>query len=85
MGVEKIFQNPDFSDLAESDVLLKVVKAVHKAVIEFNEEETEASAATVVISSKRSGPRPVRADRPFLFIIKDNVGRNFFIGRFMGK
>jgi serpin B len=62
----------DFSQLrAERDVFISGVR--HKAVVEVNEEGTEAAAATSVeisITSARSGFSLI-VDRPFLFAIRD--------------
>lgn len=62
----------DFSQMrAERDVFISGVR--HKAVVEVNEEGTEAAAATSVeisITSVRQGFTLV-VDRPFLFAIRD--------------
>jgi serine protease inhibitor len=64
---------------------------VHKAFIEVSEQGTEAAAATAVVAVAGAA-RPVmvpfipqfRADRPFLFLIRDNPSGNvLFIGRLM--
>lgn len=57
----------------------------HKAFIEVNEEGTEAAAVTAVFFIERSANRPepitFKADRPFMFIIKENeTGSILFIG-----
>jgi serpin B len=58
--------NPDF------DLYISEVK--HKTFIDVNEEGTEAAAVTsVTISLTSIGPPDVfKADKPFLFIIKEN-------------
>jgi serpin B len=55
---------------------------VHKAVVEVNEEGTEAAGATgVTIGVTSVGPMFV-ADHPFLFLILDRVtGSILFLGR----
>ena len=68
---------------------LYISEAIHKAVIEVDEEGTEAAAATaIVMSVPESGsfqpPRPIilRVDRPFLFLIRDDAtGSILFAGR----
>jgi len=63
---------------------LFIEKVVHKAVVELNEEGTEAAAATGVVMAKADGPshRTLRVDRPFLFLIRDNgTGAVLFAGR----
>ena len=55
----------------------------HKAVIEVNEEGTEAAAVTVLIAV-RSGPvKPLQyiCNRPFIFLIRNNLtGTTLFAG-----
>lgn len=64
---------------------LYISNVFHKAFVEVNEEGTEAAAATAVIIKIKSAPKPVpvfRADRPFIFMIRDNVSQSIlFIGR----
>lgn len=75
----------DFSGIREQkDLFISQVK--HKAVIEVNEEGTEASAATSVGMTTTS-MRPVQqrfnfvADRPFLLAIRDQqTGAILFLG-----
>ncbi len=62
---------------------------VHEAFVEVNEEGTEAAAATAVVAelagAEPSEPPPpveVRADHPFLFLIRDTrTGAILFLGR----
>ncbi len=76
---------------------LHVSSAQHRAVIEVNEQGTEASAATIVSIGFRSGAKvgsEFRCDHPFLFLIRSvseraNCGKDFstgsiiyFVGRF---
>jgi len=58
------------SDIFVSDVL-------QKAFIEVNEAGTEAAAATIVqfVPLSASFPIPFICDRPFLFLIRDNLTR----------
>ena len=61
----------------------------HKAIVEVNEDGTEAAAATAVSTAPASGrerstpPVPIfRADHPFLFAIRDGkTGAILFLGR----
>lgn len=68
-------------DMAISGVL-------HKTFVEVAEEGTEAAAATAVIVMRASMAPPIenvvfRADRPFVYIIRDNAtGTILFIGRY---
>ena len=95
MGMERPFSNDaDFSGMVSpSEVKLKISKVIHEAVIEVNEEGTEAAAATAVlmgaitVSEPRRPPRRVelRADRPFLHLIVDHTdGTILFLGRYTG-
>ncbi len=54
----------------------------HKAMIDVNEEGTEAAASTVVvIQTSSSIPIPFYIDRPFLFMIRDDrSGSILFMG-----
>ncbi|XP_025079482.1 leukocyte elastase inhibitor-like [Pomacea canaliculata] len=67
---------------------LFISDVIHEAVVEVNEEGTEASAATAVKISFKSRPfRTVnfRADHPFLYIIRDNTYKMvLFMGRYTG-
>ena len=61
----------------------------HKAFVHVNEEGTEAAAASAVVGAAVGAyigpPTPVfRADRPFLFLIRDNqTDAVLFLGRVM--
>jgi serpin B len=72
---------------AERDVFISEVK--HKAVVEVNEEGTEAAAATSVglqLTSVRVEPQRFTfvADRPFLMAIRDSqTGAILFMGAVM--
>jgi len=64
---------------------LYVSEVVQKAFIEVNEEGSEAAAATGAVMMMRSMPMPpeeFRADRPFLFFLRDKLtGMLLFQGR----
>ncbi|XP_076242697.1 antichymotrypsin-2 isoform X3 [Calliopsis andreniformis] len=75
--LRKLGLNTMFEDKANfnrlSNVPLKVSKVLHKAMIEVNEEGTEAAAATAVHMRLRrmiDMPEQFVVDRPFMFIIK---------------
>jgi len=66
----------------KGDLWISQIK--HKAVVEINEEGTEAAAATAVEMATKSAPRrPVfRAGHPFVFLIQDNqTGSILFMGK----
>ncbi|XP_076318283.1 intracellular coagulation inhibitor 1-like isoform X2 [Tachypleus tridentatus] len=78
LGLSKLF-SPGQSDLSgiSSKNDLSVSKVKHKAVIEVNEEGSEAAAVTAVVSYGS-----FNIDHPFNFIIRDNrSGMILFFGR----
>lgn len=87
MGVKDAFtENADFSNMTgERDLYISEI--AHKVFIEVNEEGTEAAAATdMAFASFCIKHTPVfRADRSFLFYIRENTHRNIlFMGSFLG-
>jgi serpin B len=85
MGAAFSAREADFSGArAERDIYISEVK--HKAVVDVNEEGTEAAAATSVGISTTSARRPQErftfvADRPFLMAIRDSqTGAILFMG-----
>jgi serpin B len=89
MGMGRAFAGGDFTAMYDprSDVEGVVIsKVVHEAFVMVNEEGTEAAAATAVVGNAPSPPppRPVefRADRPFVYLIRDaRHGTVLFTGR----
>ena len=97
MGMVRAFKDPsqpdgaDFSGMnASLDPMEKLCfsNVLHKASVEINEKGVEIAAR---IDTSAEGPGPdylnfiplFRADRPFLFLIRDrNTGSILFIGRF---
>ena len=81
MGIAFVPSEADFSGI---DPGLFIHKVLHKAVIEVNEQGSEAAAATVVIMEKSLPPPPLEfiVDRPFLFTIADDrTGSILFMGK----
>jgi serpin B len=80
----------DFSGIANpanpADRLV-LAKVFHKGFVRVDEKGTEAAAATAVLAevagaAPGAGPRQVRIDRPFLFLIRDRAsGMVLFLGR----
>jgi serine protease inhibitor len=88
MGVAFNQREADFSGIRpERDLYISEVK--HKAVVEVNEEGTEAAAATSVGVAVTSVQQPRErftfvADRPFLMAIRDSqTGAILFMGSVM--
>ena len=88
MGMKAAFGGADFTGMSPRGKDLFITTVVHKAFVEVNEEGTEAAAATGVVLAEASAPQePVafRADRPFVFTIRDNkTGTVLFLGRYSG-
>jgi serpin B len=88
MGMRLAFEpgKADFSGMSRSEELF-ISAVIHKAFVDVNEEGTEAAAATGVAIAATAAPLqeepPVfRADRPFVFLIRDNrTGSIVFMGR----
>ena len=75
----------DFSGMVDPvDSKPWIDEIYHKAFVAVDEEGTEAAAATAVVMRVTSMPDPVKisADRPFIFLIRDNItGAILFMGR----
>jgi serpin B len=87
MGMVDAFDpgRANFSRLVEQGAVLPgnlyVTEVKQKTFIDVNEEGTEAAAATSVGVGVTSLPPMVRADRPFLFAIRERFsGTVLFIG-----
>lgn len=77
----------DFTGINDEPSGLYISKVLHKAVVEVNEEGTEAAAATGVVMMTRMlvmhEPHEFNCNRPFLFFIHDNVHKNIlFFGKY---
>ncbi len=79
----------DFTGIASpsnKDEGLVLGNVFHKGFVRVDEKGTEAAAASAVVMGEgarlEEPPRQVKADRPFLFIIRDNAsGLVLFLGR----
>ncbi len=74
----------DFSRIATGGGL-QISRVIHQTFIDVQEEGTEAAAATIVEIRETSGPGGgafFKADRPFLYLIKENSTSAIL---FMGK
>ncbi len=85
MGLGRAFDGrADFSGMTTAERLV-IDKVIHKAFVEVNEEGTVAAAATAVVMGNPDFTAPfiVRADRPFLFLIRHRpTGEVLFAGRY---
>ncbi len=78
----------DFSRISGTSNLL-ISRVIHQTFIDVQEEGTEAAAATIVEIRETSAggdSTPIfRADKPFLYVIKENsTGAILFMGK-VGK
>jgi serpin B len=88
LGMKAAFTGAaDFGGMHDGGEDLAISAVLHKAFVDVNEEGTEAAAATgVVIAATSIAPPPkpkyFRADRPFLYLIRDHqTGSVLFLGR----
>ncbi|VTS03130.1 Serine protease inhibitor serpin-like protein OS=Thermococcus sp. (strain CGMCC 1.5172 / 4557) GN=GQS_06270 PE=3 SV=1: Serpin [Gemmata massiliana] len=90
LGMKAAFRDADFTGMHTSDEHLFITHVLHKAFVDVDEEGTEAAAATAVILgreivSANPQPKEFRADRPFVFAIRDNTtNATLFLGRYCG-
>ncbi len=87
MGMKDAFTGKANLSGTDGTSKLFISAVVHKAFVDVNEEGTEAAAATGVVEGVTSVAPAIptfRADRPFVFLIRDNkTGSVLFIGRVM--
>ena len=94
MGMKDAFipSVADFTGMEEKvsrEDSLFISQVVHKAFVDVHEEGTEAAAATAVIMARPTSiplkpPPPVlvKADHPFMFVVRHNTtGSILFMGR----
>ncbi|XP_061081727.1 probable serpin E3 [Conger conger] len=82
LGISDIFDPmaADFGGISEDG--LYVSEAIHEAKIEVTEEGTKAAAATAMVLLKRSRAPVFKADRPFIFLLREaSTGSVLFMGR----
>ncbi|MBR9998832.1 MAG: serpin family protein [Cyclobacteriaceae bacterium] len=86
MGMGIAFSSEaDFSRLFENPLELMISRVIHQAVIEVNEEGSEAAAATaveIVETSLPPEPDIIIINRPFIFLIREkHSGTILFAGK----
>ncbi len=82
LGMGEAFSDSaDFSGIRDD---IYISRVLHKAVIEVNEEGSEAAGVTVVEMKEAAAIEPIMfiADRPFIFLIADDETETIL---FMGK
>uniref|UniRef100_A0A0E9Y367 Serine protease inhibitor n=1 Tax=Amblyomma americanum TaxID=6943 RepID=A0A0E9Y367_AMBAM len=86
LGLGRIFDDADLSGIT-GDRQLVVSDVLQRAVVEVNEEGTEAAAASGVVGVNRIGIDPFRfyADHPFLFFIRDRSTQELFFAGQVNK
>ncbi|XP_010204421.2 protein Z-dependent protease inhibitor [Colius striatus] len=82
LGIKNLFtRTADLSHLTDQEYIA-VSQVVQKAVIEVDEEGTQATAASGSEITAFTVPPVIKADRPFLFMIFEETFRTLlFIGR----
>lgn len=81
MGIAFVPGAADFSNMSDAPADLYISSVLQKTFVEVNEEGTEAAAATSVTVGTTSLPPSIRADRPYLFAIRERLsGTILFAG-----
>lgn len=85
LGAPDAFGNQ--ADFTGIDNNLFISKVIHKAIVDVNEEGTEAAAATAVVMRTKSMAiervPEFRCNRPFIFFIHDHKNQSIlFMGRY---
>lgn len=88
LGMRQAFENgaADFSRMSSDPEGLFIGSVLHKSFVDVDEKGTEAAAATAMMlaggCAPPEEPKIFRADRPFLFLIRDRTTRLIhFVGR----
>ncbi|HEB62128.1 MAG TPA: serpin family protein [Bacteroidetes bacterium] len=85
LGMVKAFDsnNADFTKIRKTGGIF-IDDVIHQSFVEVDEKGTEAAAATVVIIKDTSAGIYFYANRPFVFVIRDNRTNSIlFIGKLM--
>jgi len=84
LGINRIFDGaPNSFRRMSNRANLKVDEVKHRCIVELDEEGTEAAAVTGVGIVGISITRPFTADRPFMFVLRDDEkAMNLFMGRY---
>ena len=87
MGINKAFKSDaEFKKMFDSGNMF-FTDTIHKTFISVDEHGTEAAAVTsIAMAGSALPPKPIelKFDKPFYFVIRDNVsGEILFMGRFI--
>ncbi len=88
LGIKSAFSDANFKKMFDKDANTAISNVLHKTYIDVDEEGTEAAAVTAIMMAGSAMPKPeeiieFKADRPFTFLIRDNIsGETFFIGEY---
>uniref|UniRef100_A0A1B6LNW1 Serpin domain-containing protein n=4 Tax=Graphocephala atropunctata TaxID=36148 RepID=A0A1B6LNW1_9HEMI len=78
LGAEKLFENADLSNLLEEPESLNVLKAIHTAKIDVDEEDTTPTRVIFRVSIPIT-PTEFRANHPFVYLIYNKATRSLII------
>lgn len=80
LGMGEAFSaTADFSGIADG---IWIDEVIHKSVIDVNEKGVEATSTTIIGIPTPTAPKIFQLDRPFVFVIADNVtGTVLFMGK----
>jgi serpin B len=82
LGMEKAFEEGALMNIAGEPHAPFISDIYHKTFVEVNEAGTEAAAVTVVEVGENAMPSGFYANRPFVFVIRDDrTGSVLFIGK----
>eukprot|EP01111_Echinosteliopsis_oligospora_P003694 TRINITY_DN1578_c0_g2_i5.p1 TRINITY_DN1578_c0_g2~~TRINITY_DN1578_c0_g2_i5.p1 ORF type:complete len:398 (+),score=97.32 TRINITY_DN1578_c0_g2_i5:120-1313(+) len=88
MGVKTAFtESADFSKMINQKEPLCIGAVIHEAVVEVDENGTEAAAATAVamkLKSRAGRPKEIHVDHPFFFYIRHNTSHENYTTIFAG-
>lgn len=85
LGMISAFNDADFSGISNSG--LRLNRVLHKAIIEVDEQGSEAAAVTAVeVEESAKEIKSFNANRPFLYAIVDNeLDSILFMGTYYGN
>ena len=82
LGMRLAFYSADFTRMSPRGLDLIITRVLQKTFVDVDEQGTEAAAATLVGVGLTSAPAALRADRPFLVVIRERFsGTILFIGK----